>query len=43
MKLLEMKNAVCKTKYTPDDRINRGLETEEKIKYYLDSLKKEKT
>ena len=31
MKLLEMKNAVCKTKYTPDDRINRGLETEEKM------------
>ena len=26
-----MKNTVCKTKYTPDDGINRGLETEEKI------------
>lgn len=26
-----MKNTVCKTKYTSDDRINRGLETEEKM------------
>ena len=26
-----MKNTVCKTKYIPDDGINRGLEIEEKV------------